>query len=271
MSPTGSAGTTPPPSPPVPGRTGSGPDDASLAGAGDLASGATGPSTPLEPGPGGPAAAVPVAVRAQILATEHWSLLATRSTTWSEVMSRITIHLTVTSAALVVLALASQATGFGGPFRLLSIGLSSAVLLLGTLTGLRVANASHDDAAIVLGMNRLRAAYAELDPGIAAYLVTSVHDDRAGLMATYTMGLRRSTLSHVLASTSMFINVVNAIVAGTLGGLVAEASGADGSLVAVVGALAGAAYLAAMLELGRRLFGKDPFTARFPGRPGVTG
>ena len=31
----------------------------------------------------------PVAVRAQILATEHWSLLATRSMTWSEVMSRI--------------------------------------------------------------------------------------------------------------------------------------------------------------------------------------
>jgi hypothetical protein len=40
-------------------------------------------------------------VRAQILATEHWSLLATRSMTWSEVMSRIVIHLTVLSAALV--------------------------------------------------------------------------------------------------------------------------------------------------------------------------
>jgi hypothetical protein len=43
-------------------------------------------------------------VRAQILATEHWSLLATRSMTWSEVMSRIVIHLTVLSASLVVLA-----------------------------------------------------------------------------------------------------------------------------------------------------------------------
>ena len=46
----------------------------------------------------------PPAVRAQILATEHWSLLGTRSTMWSEVMSRITIHLTVVSASLVVLA-----------------------------------------------------------------------------------------------------------------------------------------------------------------------
>jgi len=52
-------------------------------------------------------------VRAQILATEHWSLLGTRSTLWAEVMSRITIHLTVASAALVVLALVAQASGFG--------------------------------------------------------------------------------------------------------------------------------------------------------------
>jgi hypothetical protein len=210
---------------------------------------------------------VPAAVRAQILATEHWSLLATRSTTWSEVMSRITIHLTVTSAALVVLALVAQATEFGGPFRLLSIGLSSAVVVLGTLTGMRVMNASHDDAAMILGMNRLRAAYAELDPGIVRYLVTSAHDDRAGLMATYTMGLRRTTLSHVLASTTMFINVVNAIVAGTLGALIADASGAGVGLVAVVGGTAGLAYLAAMLEVGRRLFATDPFTAHFPSRP----
>lgn len=31
------------------------------------------------------------AVVAQLLATEHWSLLATRSVLWSELMSRITI------------------------------------------------------------------------------------------------------------------------------------------------------------------------------------
>ena len=50
------------------------------------------------------------AVRAQLLATEHWSLLATRGLTWSEVMSRISIHLTVASASLVVLALVTQAS-----------------------------------------------------------------------------------------------------------------------------------------------------------------
>lgn len=77
---------------------------------------------------------VPLAVRAQLLATEHWSLLATRSTTWSEVMSRISIHLTVSSAALVLLALVAQASGFGTAFTVLSIGLTAAILVLGTLT-----------------------------------------------------------------------------------------------------------------------------------------
>src|SRR5690349_9069803 len=44
------------------------------------------------------------------LSTEHWSLLGTRSMTWSEVMSRITIYLTVVSAFLVVLVLTVQKT-----------------------------------------------------------------------------------------------------------------------------------------------------------------
>src|SRR6478735_8916481 len=205
-----------------------------------------------EPAAGGPSPAV----RAQILATEHWSLLGTRSTLWAEVMSRITIHLTVASAALVVLALVAQASGFGAPFRVLSIGLASVVLILGTLTGVRVMNASHDDSALILAMNRIRSAYIALDPGIADYLVSSWEDGRAGLMQTYTMGLQRSTLSHVLGSTAMFVNVVNAIVAGTLGALVASAAGAGSTGIAVVGTLAALAYLGVWMEYGRRSFGE---------------
>jgi len=65
--------------------------------------------------------------------------------TWSEVMSRITVHLTVSSAALVVLALVTQATGFGVAFHVLAIGLTTAILALGTLTGVRVHNARRED------------------------------------------------------------------------------------------------------------------------------
>lgn len=205
-----------------------------------------------------PAQPVPPSVRAQVLATEHWSLLATRSMTWSEVMSRITIHLTVTSASLVVLALVAQATGFGTGFRVMAIGLAAYSLVLGTLTAARVHNASHDDAAMVLGMNRLRAAYVDLDPGIAPYLVAGTTTDRDGLMQTYLMGARRSTFSHVVASTAMFMNAVNTMVAGTLGALVAYAVGAGPVVTSVAGVLTALAHLGAMVEWGRRTFGVDP-------------
>src|SRR4051794_14768895 len=202
-------------------------------------------------------------VRAQLLATEHWSLLAARGMTWSEVMSRIAVHLTI-SSALVVLALVTQATGFGAAFHVLSIGLTSAILALGTFTGVRVHNASREDAAIILGMNRLRAGYVKMDPGIAEYLVTSRYDDQAGLMATYTMGMRRSTLSHVMGSTSMFINIVNAIVAGTLGALIADAASGDPVATSLGGIVAGTAYLAMTVEVARRSFAQPPLDARFP-------
>lgn len=55
----------------------------------------TTPGRPVEPHVQHSGETVPAAVRAQILATEHWSLLGTRGTTWTEVMSRISIHLTV--------------------------------------------------------------------------------------------------------------------------------------------------------------------------------
>src|SRR4029077_19886176 len=59
---------------------------------------------------------VPLSVRAQILATEHWSLLAARDVTYRAVFSRATIFLTVVSAAVVALALVARATEFGNGF-----------------------------------------------------------------------------------------------------------------------------------------------------------
>ena len=119
----------------------------------------------------------PPSVRAQLLATEHWSLLAARSTTQSEFLSRITTFLMLVSASIVGLALIGQATRFGGRFLTFALVLLGMVVMIGTLTQIRVVNASNEDLAYVIGMNRLRAAYLELDPGIERYLVTSAHDD----------------------------------------------------------------------------------------------
>ena len=46
----------------------------------------------------------------QILTTEHWSLLATRSLVYTEAMSRTSIFVAALSGAVVALALVAQAT-----------------------------------------------------------------------------------------------------------------------------------------------------------------
>ncbi|GAA2157259.1 hypothetical protein FHX52_4414 [Humibacillus xanthopallidus] len=198
------------------------------------------------------------------LSTEHWSLLGTRSLTWSEVMSRITIHLTVVSAFLVVLALTAQATGFGTAFRVMSIGFASAALVMGTLTAIRVNTASREDADLVRAMNRLRHAYLELVPELAPYFTASIHDDAAGLMHTYALGRPRHRVLHVIGGTSIFLMVVNALVAGTLGALVANAAGGGAALVTLAGVLLGAGYTLAHLLLARRVFASAGPDVRFP-------
>ena len=51
----------------------------------------------------------PDALRIQILATEHWGMLATRSMTWNEMFARAGMFITVLSASIVSMALCTTA------------------------------------------------------------------------------------------------------------------------------------------------------------------
>jgi hypothetical protein len=181
-------------------------------------------------------------IRAQLLATEHWSLLASRSTTQNELLVRIAIFLTLVSASVVSLALVGQATDFDGRFDVFTLVLFSILLLVGTLTLLRVFNGGEEDLAYVIGMNRLRAAYTELDPGIDRYFVASRHDDDRGIGQTYAYFPHGSEVLQPFASSMMFILVVDAVVAGVLAGLAANAADASGVVVAIAAAAASIAY-----------------------------
>jgi len=200
-------------------------------------------------------APAPPSVVAQLLATEHWSLLATRGTMWSEVMSRITILLTVLTGSLVILGLVAQAGGFGTTFQVLAIGLAGAGLILGTLTSVRVFLASDEDAGLILAMNRLRAAYAELAPGIEDQFLTSTRPDEAGLMQTYSLGVRRHPLVHIVGSTNFFVGTVNTLVAGALAALISATMDAATGVVVLVGVLAAVAYFTLFLYAAFRSFG----------------
>jgi len=194
----------------------------------------------------------PTDVRAQLLATEHWSLLASRSSTQSEVLSRIQMFLTFVSAGLVSLALVGQATDFSGTFSIFAIALLAVMLLVGVLTQVRVLNAGVDDAMYLLAMNRLRAAYVELEPTIAPYLLASTHDDMAGLSRSYYFLGRRSDLSQLAGSSMIFSIVVNSVVFGLLAAALANLGSGSSAVLVGVGAAAAVAFILASLLLGRR-------------------
>lgn len=174
------------------------------------------------------------AVRAQILATEHWSLLATRSMTWNEVFSRASMFITVLSAAVVALALVAQATAFGPGFRLFALLVLPIVLLVGLATVVRLGDANAEDFWLMSGMNRLRHAYLELAPELEPYFVTGHHDDEVSVMRSYGPDARLR-LSRILAGTPNLVAAINVVVAGVLAALIADALGASDAVNLVVG------------------------------------
>ncbi|MGW9629286.1 hypothetical protein ACWGST_01140 [Agromyces sp. NPDC055520] len=179
-------------------------------------------------------------LRAQMLATEHWSLLASRSTTQSEVLTRIAIFLTLVSAGLVTLGVLGNATGFRGWFGVAALGVLALLVLLGVITQLRVFNTATEDLAYVLAMNRLRGAYLDLDPGIGRYFLMGTSDDETGIGITYYPFAARDR-SQVFASSMMVMLVVNTALIGLFTGALIYALSASvgwsiaaGSVVAVI-------------------------------------
>jgi hypothetical protein len=192
-------------------------------------------------------------LRAQMLATEHWSLLASRSTTQSEVLTRIAIFLTLVSAGLVTLGVLGNATQFRGWFGVAALGVLFLLVLLGLITLLRAYNTATEDLMYVLAMNRLRGAYLDLDPGIERYFLMSADDDRLGAERTYHYFFARGP-SQVFASSMMIITVVTAAVAGLFAGSLAGALGASVGVALAIGIVLGLALVVVSLMRGYRLY-----------------
>src|SRR5215831_5978968 len=108
----------------------------------------------------------------QILATEHWSLLATRALTYQESLGRVNMFLTILSGAVIALALVAQADHFGTTFIAVAIFMLALVYFTGVATIRRLLMLNRDDYVWVVGMNRLRHAYIELHPELEPDFVT---------------------------------------------------------------------------------------------------
>jgi hypothetical protein len=155
------------------------------------------------------------ALRAQLLATEHWSLLATRSLSWNESFARASMFLTLLSGAVVALALVAQATSFGDGFVLFACLILPVVLFVGLATYVRLLEVNNEDLVWVAGMNRLRRAYLELAPDLARHFVTGATEDSAGIMRTYGTHEGGSIL-HGFVTTPATIAFVDAMLAAVL-------------------------------------------------------
>ena len=213
---------------------------------------------------------LPAALRLQILATEHWSLLATRSMTWNESFSRAGMFLATLSGSIVALALVAQATAFGPEFLVAALIILPVVLFIGLATFVRLVAANGEDVLWVQGMNRLRHAYLEMAPDLEPYLVTGWHDDEAGVLRTFGAAPSGHPFHHhVFVTTPAVVGTVDAVLGASVAGIVGHHLGLSPTLSFGLAAVAFVATAAALAVYQLRSFAARGRvgTVRFPTPP----
>jgi hypothetical protein len=186
--------------------------------------------------------------RVQLLTTEHWSLLATRSMSWNEAFSRTGTFLSTLSAGTVALALAGPAMTFGSSFVLFALVILSVILFLGVATYVRLTQVNNEDLYWVYGMNRLRGAYARMVPGIEHEFITGHTVDAAGFARTFGAVdvTTSSSILHMLITTPAVVGVISSVVFGVVAGLVVSLFGVS-EVVSVATGVGGALLGIALL------------------------
>jgi hypothetical protein len=216
----------------------------------------------------------PAATKLQILATEHWSLLATRSLTYTESFGRVSAFLAILSGAVIALALVAQADHFGPAFIAIAIFLLSVVLFTGVATIARLNQLNGDDFRWVLGMNRIRSAYLDLHPELEPHFITSPYDDLPGALGTLGIDVAAApglgSALHVFQTLPGMLSVIVAAVAGAIGALIGLAFAIAPLGVIVAGVAAFGLAVAVMGLSGRRSVRRlDPsLESRFPSPKG---
>jgi hypothetical protein len=237
-----------------------------------------GEARPLDPtnatrpaGPGGPLSD-PRAL--QILSTEHWSLLATRSLAYNEAFSRAGMFLSFLSASLIVIGFLIGSQGLTTDVLPVAVALLLADLYIGVATVGRLMSASREELQCVRGMNRIRHAYREMVPGLEPYFVSGFHDDARGVLATYGGGISPPArllvnILHGLTTTIGMVATIDAMLIGAIFALVAVGLGGGLGFALLAGIIGAAAGFAAFLVVGMRtaVGGQEQAESRFPTPP----
>ena len=171
-----------------------------------------------------------------ILTTEHWSLLSTRSLGYQEMFGRTTIFVAIVSGAVVALALLSQAALSRRETLWFALALVAVALFIGLVTFVRCVAINYEDARWVKGMDLLRHAYLQIVPELEPFFVTG-HEPDAGQRALGTGSPQRlRNLANSLTTTSSVVAALNSVLAGAVAGDLAALAGVRASVDVAIGA-----------------------------------
>ena len=187
----------------------------------------------------------------QILSTEHWSLLTSRSLAYNEAFTRGGMFLTFLSMSFVALALLAQAMSFGEHFLTVAAVVLAFDLVIGLATYGRISGANVDDLRAVHGMARIRHAYTEIAPVVVPYFTSATHDDMESVTGAYgspsNSGL--GLLVYGLTTSGGMIGMITAMVGGVFIAVISLILGVPGGFtvwIGVAGALVVFAVIAAL-------------------------
>jgi len=151
-----------------------------------------------------------------ILTTEHWSLLSTRSVGYEEMFGRTTIFVAILSGIVIALALLAQATHFGRETLLIALLLMAVALFIGLTTFVRCVVINLEDARCVAGMTLLRRAYLQIVPELEPFLLAADPLAQAPRALAHGTHQRFGNLVKSLTTTSSVVATLNSVLAGSL-------------------------------------------------------
>jgi hypothetical protein len=165
----------------------------------------------------------------QILSTEHWSLLTSRSLAYNEAFIRGGMFLTFLSTSFVALALLAQAMSFGDEFLTIAAIILAFDFVIGLATFGRIAGANEDDLRALHGMARIRHGYTQIAPIVTPYFTTATHDDIPAVVSGYgnMPSTAAGTVLYGLTTSGGMIGLIVSMVGGVLAGVLALLVGAS--------------------------------------------
>jgi hypothetical protein len=208
-------------------------------------------SSPTGSAPPGPVTSLDDPRTVQILSTEHWSLLASRSLAYNEAFTRGGMFLTFLSMSFVALALLAQGMRFGDDFLTVAAVVLAFDLVIGLATYFRIDGANVDDLRAVHGMARIRHAYTQIAPITIPYFTAATHDDMASVVTAY--GSPASTgpglFLYGLTTSGGMIGLITSMVGGVFVAVLSLIVGVTGGIAVWIGVGGAVLVFAALAAL----------------------